>query len=173
MLVIVPPQVYLERLYRGQFAGSFLDWLPQAFSGGAYPDGNLSWHHLWFLAYVLVLTLGAAAGLPVGAHRRRGATRSSGPAGSAARFGLQWLMVLPLAASILWLAPISHNINGLVGDWHGLVSYGALLLYGAFIFGSTDLLTALRAPALLSLAIGIAAYAALYVVLLRRARCGP
>ena len=56
MVVLVPPQVYLERLYRGQFTGSFLDWLPQAFQGGAYPAGNMSWHHLWFLAYVLVLT---------------------------------------------------------------------------------------------------------------------
>ena len=72
-------------------------------------------------------------------------------------------MVLPLAASILWLAPISRNINGLVGDWNGLVSYGALLLYGAFIFGSSDLLRALQRQRLLSLAIGIAAYAVLYV----------
>ena len=39
-----------------QFTGSFLEWLPHAFEGGAYPNGNVSWHHLWFLAYVLVLT---------------------------------------------------------------------------------------------------------------------
>src|SRR5215217_3711548 len=37
MLVIVPPQVYAERLHRGQFTGSYLDWLPHAFDGGAYP----------------------------------------------------------------------------------------------------------------------------------------
>jgi hypothetical protein len=162
MLVIVPPQVYLERLYRGQFTGSFFDWLPQAFSGGAYPNGNLSWHHLWFLTYVLVLTLVL---LPVFLWARsptgRDTVERAGRA--AARFGLQWLMVLPLAASILWLAPISHNINGLVGDWNGLVSYGALLLYGAFIFGSTDLLNAFQRRRRLSLAIGIAAYAVLYV----------
>ncbi len=53
-------------------------------------------------------------------------------------------MALPLAASILWLAPISYNTNGLIGDWHGLVYYGALLLYGAFLFGSPDLLAALN-----------------------------
>ena len=55
MVVLVPPQVYLERLYSGQFTGSFSQWLPQAFTG-VYPAGNMSWHHLWFLAYVLVLT---------------------------------------------------------------------------------------------------------------------
>ena len=77
-------------------------------------------------------------------------------------------MLLPLAASILWLAPISHNTNGLIGDWYGLVYYGALLLYGAFLFGSPALLAALNRQRFLSFAIGVAAYAALYVCLLRR-----
>jgi glucan biosynthesis protein C len=79
------------------------------------------------------------------------------------RSGAQWLMVLPLAASTLWLAPISYNTNGLIGDWHGLVSYGALLLYGAFMFGSSDVLAALNRQRWLSLGIGIAAYAALTI----------
>jgi hypothetical protein len=80
-----------------------------------------------------------------------------------ARFGLQWLMVLPLAASLLWLAPISYNTNGLIGDWHGLVYYGALLLCGAFLFGSPQLLAALNRQRWLSFAIGVVAYGTLYV----------
>lgn len=161
MVVIVPPQVYLERLHRGQFSGSFVQWLPQAFEG-VYPAGNLSWHHLWFLAYVLILTLVL---LPVflWARSASGQAVVAKAGRAAARFGLQWLMVLPLAASSLWLAPVSWNVNGLVGDWHGLVSYGALLLYGAFLFGSSDLLAALERQRLFSLAVGIAAYAILYV----------
>ena len=161
MVVIVPPQVYLERLSSGQVSGSFLEWLPHAFEG-VYPKGNLSWHHLWFVAYVLVLTLVL---LPVFLWARSPSGRAAvAKAGRiAARFCLQWTTVLPLAASTFWLAPISWNINGLVGDWHGLVSYGALLLYGAFLFGSSDLLMALERQRLFSLAVGIAAYAILYV----------
>ncbi|MPZ33175.1 MAG: acyltransferase family protein [Rhodospirillales bacterium] len=161
MIVIVPPQIYLERLHRGQFTGSFFDWLPQAFQGGPYPDGNVSWHHLWFLAYVLVLTFAA---LPyfLWARSERGRATLEKAGHLAARFGLQWLMVLPLAASILWLAPISYNTNGLIGDWHGLVYYGALLLYGAFLFGSPELLAALNRQRWLSLAVGVVAYAMLY-----------
>jgi glucan biosynthesis protein C len=160
MAVIVPPQVYLERLSRGQFTGSFLQWLPHAFEG-VYPSGNLSWHHLWFVAYVLVLTLIL---LPVflWARTASGQTAVARAGRFAARFGLQWLMTLPLAASTLWLAPISWNVNGLVGDWHGLVSYGALLLYGAFVFGSSDLLAALQRQRFVSLAVGLFAYAILY-----------
>ena len=160
MIVIVPPQVYLERLYSGQFTGSFLQWLPHAFDG-VYPKGNMSWHHLWFVAYVLVLTLLL---LPVflWARSESGQAAVAKAGRIAARYGLHCAMALPLAASTLWLVPISWNINGLVGDWNGLVSYGALLLYGAFIFGSSDLLRALQRQRLFSLAIGIAAYAILY-----------
>jgi surface polysaccharide O-acyltransferase-like enzyme len=161
MVVIVPPQVYLERLTSGQFSGSFLEWLPHAFDG-VYPKGNMSWHHLWFVAYVLVLTLVL---LPVFLWARTASGQATlAIAGrTAARLGLHWLMILPLAASTLWLVPVSWNINGLVGDWNGLVSYGALLLYGAFLFGSSDLLRALQRQRLFSLAIGAAAYALLYV----------
>lgn len=161
MIVIVPPQIYLERLYRGQFTGSFLDWLPQAFRGGPYPDGNVSWHHLWFLAYVLLLTFVL---LPffLWARSERGRATLEKAGLLAARFGLQWLMALPLAASILWLAPVSHNANGLIGDWHGLVYYGALLLYGAFLYGSSELIAALNRQRWLSVIVGIAAYGALY-----------
>jgi glucans biosynthesis protein C len=161
MVVLVPPQVYLERLTRGQFHGSFLDWLPQAFAG-VYPAGNMSWHHLWFLAYVLVLTFVL---LPcfLWARSEQGRAAHARAARVAARTGLQWLMPLPLAAATLWLTPISHNANGLIGDWFGLVYYGVLLLYGAFLFGALPLLAALNRQRFLSLAVGVAAYAVLYV----------
>lgn len=163
MIVIVPPQVYLERLYRGRFTGSFLDWLPQAFQGGAYPNGNMSWHHLWFLAYVLVLTFFLLpCFLWARSEKGRAALEKAGQV--TARLGLQWLMALPLAASILWLAPVSYNTNGLIGDWYGLVYYGALLLYGAFLFGSSELLAALNRQRWLSVAVGVAAYGALHVI---------
>lgn len=53
MLVIVPPQVYMERLKQG-FQGNFFNFYPSIFTTGAYPAGNLSWHHLWFILYLLV-----------------------------------------------------------------------------------------------------------------------
>lgn len=156
MLVIVPPQVYAERLHRGQFDGSYLEWLPQAFDDGAYPAGNISWHHLWFVAYALILTLVL---LPVFLWLR--GARLEGVYRLVARRHLYWLAILPLIAAHLWLAPISRNPNGLVGDWFGLAYYGVLLLYGALLFRSAELLDALLRARWLALAIGIAAFAAL------------
>ena len=159
MLVVVPPQVWAERMHRGQFDGSFLAWLPQALDG-VYPAGNVSWHHLWFLAYVLVLTV---ALLPVFLWARsvRGAATLTRATRTMARYHLHWLAPLPLFASLLWLAPLSRNPNGLVGDWHGLVGAGVLLLYGALIWSSDELLGVLERQRWLALTVGIAAFAAL------------
>lgn len=56
ILLIVPPQVYVERVYRDQFIGSYWAFYPHFFEG-IYPQGNFSWHHLWFLAYLLVYSM--------------------------------------------------------------------------------------------------------------------
>jgi glucans biosynthesis protein C len=53
ILVIVPPQVYMERLTQG-FKGNFADFYPTVFSTGPYPAGNFSWHHLWFIVYLFI-----------------------------------------------------------------------------------------------------------------------
>jgi hypothetical protein len=53
ILVIVPPQVYMERLANG-FKGNFADFYPTVFSTGPYPAGNFSWHHLWFIVYLFL-----------------------------------------------------------------------------------------------------------------------
>jgi peptidoglycan/LPS O-acetylase OafA/YrhL len=56
ILVVVPPQVYLERRLRGQFNGSYVQFYPRFFEG-VYPAGNFSWHHLWFLGYLFAFAL--------------------------------------------------------------------------------------------------------------------
>ena len=53
MLVIVPPQVYMERLTQG-FKGNFFNFYPGIFTTGGYPKGNMSWHHLWFIVYLFL-----------------------------------------------------------------------------------------------------------------------
>src|SRR5690606_7184264 len=49
VLVIVPPQIYLERIADGAAYTSFLDFYLEVFTTGPYPEGNLSYHHLWFV----------------------------------------------------------------------------------------------------------------------------
>ncbi len=53
ILVIVPPQVYMERLTQG-FKGNFADFYSTVFTTSPYPAGNFSWHHLWFIVYLFL-----------------------------------------------------------------------------------------------------------------------
>jgi glucans biosynthesis protein C len=165
ILVIVPPQVYIERLYLGQFAGSFIDWLPQAYVG-IYPAGNLSWNHLWFVGYVLILTFVL---LPVflWARTPHGLALQARLAALMSATGLHWLMTVPLAASILLLAPYSHNVNRFIGDWHGDVTAALLLLYGGFVFGTPQMLATLNRQRWFSFAVAVAVYVALDVLVFR------
>lgn len=57
IIVIVPIAVYFERLHLGQFSGSLLEFYPTFFTQGIYPSGNLSWHHLWFVAYLYIFCI--------------------------------------------------------------------------------------------------------------------
>lgn len=56
MFIIVPPQIYMERLANG-YKGSFWDWYPSVFNFVPYPKGSFSWHHLWFIAYLFLYDL--------------------------------------------------------------------------------------------------------------------
>lgn len=53
MLVIVPPQVYFERVSQG-YQGSYLSFYSKVFEFEPYPKGNFSWHHLWFILYLFI-----------------------------------------------------------------------------------------------------------------------
>ncbi|WP_204306937.1 hypothetical protein, partial [Klebsiella aerogenes] len=56
--VIIVPQVWYERLSDGRFQGSLLEfWVLRYFTEGKYPTGNFSWAHMWFVAYLLVMTV--------------------------------------------------------------------------------------------------------------------
>lgn len=61
MFVIVPPQIYLEWVFRGRFSGSYAEFYPNVFGFQPYHDGGkggaFSWHHLWFIAYLFLYSL--------------------------------------------------------------------------------------------------------------------
>ncbi|SDP72074.1 Peptidoglycan/LPS O-acetylase OafA/YrhL, contains acyltransferase and SGNH-hydrolase domains [Mucilaginibacter sp. OK268] len=57
MFIIVPPQIFMERLVHG-YKGGFWDWYPSVFNFVPYPKGgSFSWHHLWFIAYLFIYDL--------------------------------------------------------------------------------------------------------------------
>src|SRR4051812_42011567 len=59
MLVIVPPQIYIERLAHGAIQPGYLAFYRTVFELRPYPAGSFSWHHLWFVAYLFVYCVAA------------------------------------------------------------------------------------------------------------------
>ena len=162
ILVIVPPQVYLGRVPEGQFHGSFLDYLPHAFNG-IYPEGNLTWNHLWFIPYVLVLT---AAALPLFDAARLPAVRQrlALVLQATARFHLYWLLLVPLMLADLILRGQDNDAHEFFGDLHGWIEFATLFLLGGVVAEWPDILEAVQRGRFVALGVAIAAYAALRLI---------
>jgi glucan biosynthesis protein C len=127
-LVLVPPQVYLERRLHGEFTGSFVAFYPHFFQG-IYPHGNLSWHHLWFLAHLFAYSVIA---LPLFRYlQRQGGSRAMAWAARVcgAPGGILWLAApLILERNALWgLFPERHMLTS---DWSNHA-----LLFVAYVYG--------------------------------------
>lgn len=136
MLFIVPPQVYIERLDKGQFEGSYFDFWPASLQG-VYPDGNISWHHLWFILYLLIFSLLL---IPVFRYLRThtqawilGKLRML----SAHPIGL-YIFIPLLYLWQLFLAPYFPQTNALIHDWYNLANYCALFFFGFLLMAVKD-----------------------------------
>jgi glucan biosynthesis protein C len=128
MLVIVPPQIWVERVWKGQYNGSYLAFWPSVFHGVPYPKGSLSWHHLWFVAYLFVFCMVA---LPLFRW-----FRSVGGTAFLARMedflvrgANLWWLALPIMAG-RFLLRNHRETNDLLHDPKNLVFYGGLFLAG-------------------------------------------
>lgn len=57
MLFTIPVQVYVEYLQKGRITGSYFDFYPSVWNFVPYPDGSLTWSHMWFIVYLLTFIL--------------------------------------------------------------------------------------------------------------------
>jgi glucan biosynthesis protein C len=59
VFVLIPPQVYVERVNHSQFVGSFTEFLPHYFEGLYGFGGNFAWMglHLWYLGALFIFTV--------------------------------------------------------------------------------------------------------------------
>ena len=135
IFVVVPPQIYFERLAEGVKFSSYLDFYPSVLKFVPYPEGNFSWHHLWFVVYILVFSLTM---LPVFALLRseRGQAAISTLAGACRRPGIIYLINLPSIAVALVLGPHWPTTHNLVADWANLIGSLVTFLWG-FVFASS------------------------------------
>ena len=129
MLFIVPPQVFYERLYKKQFTGNFLDFWPTEALTGIYPEGNFSWHHLWFLPYLLLFSIVLVpVFLYMKNHMKNWLTVS---VQHLLKRPLGWFVfIVPLYMAEAFVEPYYPVTHALVGDWFTVVNYLVLFFFG-------------------------------------------
>ncbi|UPG89999.1 acyltransferase family protein [Luteibacter aegosomaticola] len=121
MFLIVPPQIYFERLLAGQWHGGYLAfYATRVLQFRPYPAGDFSWHHLWFIAYLYIYVLLL---LPLMLWWKRVTWRPTpGP----------WLFLLgiPLGINEACLKSVFPEAHTLVNDWYIFNHYLLLTTYG-------------------------------------------
>jgi glucans biosynthesis protein C len=117
MLVVIPPQVYIERLYHQQGFTSFLDFYPTIFTAGSYPQGNLSWHHLWYVPYIWAFSM-LMFPFFLAARSKAGRPLLARTLVLLERPWVLLLLCLPSALAELVLRPIwPGDADNLINDW--------------------------------------------------------
>ena len=143
ILIIVPPQVYYERLAWWSetrhspinFNGTYLEFYPQFFIG-IYPNGNFSWHHLWFLWYLFFISL---ITLPLFLRLRseNGKQKILNIASSFEKGRKIFLFAVPLIIvniSLRWIFPESHNF---IFDWAAILHFLLIFILGFVIIADS------------------------------------
>lgn len=155
MLLVVPPQVYVERLAQGN-ERSYWEFYPSVFDLQPYPEGNFSWHHLWYLAYLFTYCMLL---LPLLSYLRQRPLQLEGVK--------NWMvLVLPalwLGMGELLLRPHFPPTNALIDDWANHFLYVSIFLSGVVIISSPILQEKILQLRTYSLTLAIALTALLYV----------
>ncbi|HEX6957901.1 MAG TPA: acyltransferase family protein [Ferrovibrio sp.] len=172
MLVIVPPQTFLEITEKLGWDGGVLAFYRLYLTGydGWHPNGHRlivpTWNHLWFVAYLWVYTMTLLALRPwLHAASERGWMRMA-----AARLtapGILLLMLPVLLAFRLGLRPRFPETHALLDDWYLHAEYFTLFLFGYAIARNGAVWQAierLRWPALI---VALGCYATIAWAMLR------
>lgn len=160
IFIVVPPQLWVERTYNGESFVSFWSFYQTIFDFKPYPEGNLSWHHLWFVAYLLVYCLFSALlfsrafiNAPRISHLIKNLAES--PAGLL-------LFSLPLILIELLLYPLFPTTHALIGDWATLLYFGTIYGYGFVLTQRSEFLQTIESNRRLYLTVAMVMLALRY-----------
>ncbi len=163
MLVIVPPQAYIEAVEKTGYTGSLLDFYRDhyfAFRTEFCRPGPClilpTWNHLWFVAYLWVYTAAVCMLSPailtrvadVLARVLRGPVLIVVP-----------ILLLAFYRIVLW--PRFPSTHALTDDWYNHALFGTLFVFG-LLFARTDSIWAtIDRARWVSLVLGVGAFATL------------
>ena len=129
IFLLVPVQVYYERIDE---YGSLLHFYPNMFNG-VYPEGNFSWHHLWFIVYLFLISLVITPFLGLFKSRRFQHLTGKVEKLVTKPLGLN-LVLVPLIISQLMLKPLfPEETHDVINDW-AFIAFNFTFFMAGFVF---------------------------------------
>jgi hypothetical protein len=135
MLFTIPFQVYYEWIQDNRITGSYASFYPSVWEFVPYPDGSLTWSHMWFVVYLFVFCILL---LPIfGLLKiRRVADLKQKLSDVFAHPVIAGLLFIPLMTYYCTLFLKYPEQLNLVNDWFVFIFSFTLLVYGIFLGGS-------------------------------------
>ena len=131
MFFIVPPQIYMERMFDGATYSSFWDFYPQTFNLVPYPEGDFSWHHMWFVCYLFVYSI-VALPLFVWIKSERGKQFMAKQVWLGKKSFI-YLLILPTVLVYLFWTVKFERTNNLIEDWGWICYWFTFFLIGYIV----------------------------------------
>lgn len=137
---LVPLMVYVERI---DLYDSLWDFIPHTFDGGPYPVGNISWHHLWFILYLFIISLLIAPFLNYTKSGHYNMVRGKLIAIVTKKMGLNWVLPIIIISQVILRQYFPNSTHALYNDWAYFTYYLLFFLSGFMLFTSDKVITAL------------------------------
>lgn len=137
MFFTIPLQVYFEKLQKGLITGFYSDFYPTVWQMVPYPEGSLTWSHMWFVVYLFVYCLLL---LPIFSlfKIRFLEEWKSAAAKFLSRPALLSVFLLPMIYYYITLYVKWPEQGSLLDDWFIFIFYLTILLYGYFLAASSS-----------------------------------
>jgi peptidoglycan/LPS O-acetylase OafA/YrhL len=140
IFILVPVQVYLEKA--DQYS-SLLSFYPHMFEG-VYPEGNFSWHHLWFILYLFVISLFMAPFLKL--IKTEGYRRFSFRLErfAARPLALNMVVVVLIVSQLLLRPFFPEDTKALYNDWAGFTYFFIFFVSGFMLLSNQGIIASIR-----------------------------
>jgi glucan biosynthesis protein C len=136
MFVIVPPQIYYEHI--DEYSG-YWDFYKTVFEIVPYPKGSFSWHHLWFILYLLIYSLLLIPFLNYIRSPRSQALRNLAAKWMTPAAGMIFFPILVLFTTQLVLRPYFPEETHDLTDLAFFVYYMCFFLFGMLFYSEPRL----------------------------------
>jgi len=138
IFTLVPIQVYIEKIDQFSSLGNFYIHM----FDGIYPVGNFSWHHLWFILYLLFISIIISPFIKYTRSGHFNMVRGKLIALATKRMGLNWLFPIIIGSQLFLRQYFPNSTHALFNDWAYITFYLLFFIIGFVLFTSDKVINA-------------------------------